>query len=60
VSTLERALAVIRDVLLILVLTAVLVVGWSALSAIHRVVDRAPAVQPTPPLPADGCGGGIC
>jgi hypothetical protein len=57
VSAIERALAIVRDVMLIIVLTGVIIVGGSAMSAVHSRIDWTPNVQSTP---TDQCGDDTC
>lgn len=55
----REVVAIVRDVLLIALLVAVMVVGGRALAAVHDVQQQIeqPAVAP---LPGDECGGGQC
>ena len=56
----NNVLAGVRDVLLILVLTGVLVLGVLFVDAFGDVASQWQQPVPAGTLPVDECGGGIC
>lgn len=60
IATAARIVGIIRDLVVIALLVTFIVVGAKWAVALHQLQQQPAIVQPTPPLPVDRCGGGIC